>query len=876
VVSRTGRKLIPRTFAAVVLIMVCACCTTVSARYVTPEGLNAGINSGDTVFYYEQYLNFSVCPTSSGFLPTAMAAKDSGGNPIYPQALVNAVLVNPIDASGYTGYLYPYNGTDRSWGTPVIVAYAAIDDIQIRPVYTDVTPPATDPPLTTIPYDMDVQFRLKSTNLNAGNFAGPWYKYELTTQSRTLSKVTNAAGTIVSLTDLTESPTVNNNTLAFSMQDQNIADSDLASPFTMKFQTQLDTTSSFPTKTLSFRVKKFTLAANFSPTSTQMGQDVTLQIFGKPYSWYTAVVDTSVDGAPYFSSTGTYDIYTTQYNVTVHPGPGGVVNVTLHVPSVSGDYSSTYRSYYTKVYETDNPTRSVTAQLGVGGGSANTTTSIILNNPDLKLNEFFSVGDTIIVPVTVGSEVDTVYFFMTGPNTCPNGVKPSKPWVCVVDGDEDTFDVLPVDSTTDNYFTWDTVRTSIASGTYRLFGVITPTGYTNRTLAVGNAQDYTDIDLATPSINAKFPDEAPGFFAKGDYIESLWTARGSPNKTEYYGKIRWYILGTNYRYTGITQFPLLKVDGSNPTPEELAALVKGGADYPGYSGLNLGRNFSYNLADGDYFVVYQHPMYNNAFDLYPQQGADYTGTFGTILTSKGQSVDISTMQTSDALTAMLTLLNQSKIDDSLLKDHFSVEDPLVTVDPVINYEVGDEIPITGKTNLEESVDYPYFQISHPADQLTFWVYSSEMYYAGKTQSTYRIYSGDGSISSLAPGATKRSVSFDIPSEITSTMKPGEYIAVVSCEDIKYSTMFSFVLHEQGYRKKNGIASPAVGPEFASGGSRTVSTVQPTAVRTAAAARTAGVTPPVTTVPSTKSPGFDAAAGVAAVASVAVISRRPWR
>jgi len=874
-VSRTGRKIILKVFVAVVLIILYACCTTVSARYSTAEGENAGISPGDTVFYYEQSLNFSVFYTSSGFLPTAMAAKDSGGNPIYPQALVNTVLVNPIDAFGYTGYLYPYNGTDGSWGnSSVILAYATIGDIQIRPAYTDVTPPSTDDPLTTIPYDMDVQFKLKSTNLNAGNFAGPWYKYELTTQSRTLSNVINAAGDTVSLSNLIENPTVNNDTLAFSMQDQNIADSDLASAFTMKFQTQLGTTSDFPTNTLSFRVKKFTLAANFSPSSTQMGQDVTLRIYGKPYTWYTAVVDTSLDGAPYFSSTGTYDIYTSQYNVTVHPGPGGVVNVTLHVPSISGDYSSTYRSYYTKVYESDNPTRTVTAQLGVGGGSTNTTTSVQLNNPDLKLNEFFTIGDTIIVPLTVGSEVDTVYFFMTGPNTCPNGVKPSQPWVCVVDGDEDTFDVLPVDSTTDNYFTWDTVKTSIASGTYRLFGVITPTGYSNRTLAVGNAQDYTDIDLATPSINAKYPDEAPGFFAKGDYIESLWTARGSPNKTGYYGRIRWYIFGTNFRYTGITQFPLLKIDGSTPSAEELDALVKGGADYPGYSGLNLGRNFSYNLDDGDYFVVYQHPMYNNAFDLYPRQGADYTGAFDTILASTGQSVDLT--QTSDALTAMLKLLNQSKIDDSLLKDHFSVEDPLVTVDPVLNYEVGDEIPITGKTNLEESVDYPYNQISHPADQLTFWVYSSDMYYAGKTQSTYRIYSGDGSISSLAPGATKRGVSFDIPAEITSTMKPGEYIAVVSCEDIKYSTTFSFVLHEQGYRKKNGIASPAVGSEFTSGGSSTVSTVQPTAVRTAAATRTAGVARTVTTVPTTKSPGFSIIAGFAAVASGVVISRRPWR
>ncbi|MDD1695150.1 MAG: hypothetical protein LUQ71_10540 [Methanoregula sp.] len=855
----------------ILFIIVYAGSTAVSARYITPEGTNAGISPGDTVFNYEQYLNFSVFRTSNGLPPTAMAAKDSGSNPIQLQPLKNAVLVNYIDAGKYANQpYYPYNTTDSTWGTSsIIITDATIGDIQIRPVYTDVTPPSTDTPLTTIPYDMNVQFRLQSTNLNSGNFAGPWYKYELTTQSRTISQVVNAVGDTVSLTDLTEDPTSSNNTLAFSMQGQNIADSDLASSFSMKFQTQLQTASNFPTKTLSFRVKKFTLAANFSPSSTQMGQDVTLRIYGKPYTYYTAVVDSSVDGAPQFPTTGTYDIYTSQYNVTVHPGPAGFVNVTLHVPSTSGDYSSTYRLYYTTVYETDTPTRSVTAQLGVGGsGGGNTTTSVKLKNPNLKINEFFTVGDTIIIPLTVGSDVSTVYFFMTGPNTCPNGVKPSQPWVCAVDGDEDTFDVLPVDSTTDNYFTWDTVNTSIASGTYRIFGVITPTGYTNRTLAVGNAQDYTDIDLTTPSINAKFPDEAPGFFAKGDYVASLWTARGSPAKTGYYGMIRWYILGTNFRYTGITQFPLLKVDGSNPSEEELETLVKGGHDFPGYSGLDFGRNFSYSLDSGDYYVVYQHPMYNNAFDLYPSQGAAYTGTFGKLLTSTGQSVDISTMQTSDALTAMLRLLNQSKIDDSLLQDHFTIQDSIVTLNPLLNYEVGDDIPVTGKTNLEQSVSYSYNQISHPADKLTFWVYSSEMYYAGKTQSTYRIYSTDGTISSLAPGATKRSVSFDIPAAITAQMKPGEYVAVVSCEDIKYTNTITFVLHEQGYRKKNGLAEPAKGAEFTSS-SQNLSVSVPSATRTVAAARTAGSTRKVTTIPTTKSPGFSVAVTFAASTLVAV-------
>ena len=876
-VSFWGKRVIPKTVGVVILILVCACCTTASARYATPEGTNAGISPGDTIFNYEQNLNFSVFRTSDGLPPTAIAAKDSGGNPVNPQSLNNAILGTVNAAS--TGYYWPYNSTDSTWGTSsVIIANAAVGSILIRPVNTDVTPPSTDPPLTTIPYDMDVQFKLQSTNLNSGNFANPWYKYELTSQSRTWSSVINAGGVTVPLTNLMQDPTANNDTMAFSMQGQNVANGDLAYPFTMKFQTQLAATSDFPTQTLTFWVNKVALAANFTPSSTQMGQSVTLQIYGKPYMYYTATVYESDAGAPQFSTTGSYDIYTSQYNVTVHPGPSGIVNVTLNVPSISGDYASTYRAYYTTVYENDAPAQSVTAQLIVGGGGSNTTTSVQLSNPSLTLNEFFAIGDTIIVPVTVGSDVSKVYFFATGPNTCPNGVKPSQPWVCASDGDASTFDVLSVDSNAANYFTWDTADTGIAAGTYRIFGMTSPTGYLNRTLAAGNAEDYTDIDLTTPSINAKFPDEAPGFFAKGDYVVSLWTARGSPAKTgKYFGMIRWYILGTNFRYTGITQFPLLKIDGSMPSSSEMDSLVEGGADYPGYSGLNLGRNFSYNLDTGDYYVIYQHPMYNNSFDLYPAQGAAYTGPFDTILTSRGTSVDISTMQTSDALSAILALLNQSKIDDSLLTDHFTIQKPYVNLDPILNYEVGDDIPIDGETNLEQSIDYPYNQINVPADKLTFWVYDADLYNTGKTQSTYRIYSADGTMGSLAPGAANRPVSFDVPAAITSQMKPGEYVAVVSCEDIKYTNTFTFVLHEQGYRKKNGIAEPAIGSDFTSSSQDMSVVTLPTTSRVTVTNRTVRpVLRDVTTVPTTKSPGFGVPAIVSAAFAAVVLSRRYCR
>jgi len=849
------------------LILICVAGLPVSARYATPEGLNAGINPGDTVFDYEQNLNFTAFKNSlNPTLGFDMAYKGESSNPANPQTLdSHAILINPVSANGYLGYYYPYY-SDGTWGTTrITIADATIGDIEIRPVNTDVTPPSIDTPLTTIPYDMDVQFKLKSTNFNSGNFTNPWYRYELSSQSRTWSSVINAAGNPVSLSNLLENPTFNNNTLAFSMQDQNVRDSELAGSFSMKFQTQLDATSDFPIKTLTFQVKKFVLAANLSPSSTQMGQDVTLRIYGKPYTHYTAVVDdTLMDGKPEFPATGSYDIYTSQYNVTVHPDSTGISSVTVHVPSVGGDLSSTYRTFYFTVYETNLPSQSVSTSLGVGGGTG-TTTSVSLEKPDLSEDEFFCIGDKVMITLKPGSEVKTVYLFITGPNICPNGAKPSRPGICAADGDEATFDVFPVDPNGENVWPWETVGTALAPGTYRVFGMTTPTGYINRTFADGNANDYVDIDLNSPSINAKFPEEAPGFFAKGDYLVSIWTARGSPAVQGYYGKIRWYILGTNYRYTGITQFPLLKVDGSNPSPEELEALVKGGHDYPGYSGINLGRNYTNSLTEGGYYLIYQHPMQNNIFDFYPAQGSDYTGTFSKIFvnSSGNKQLDLTTMQTSDALSAMLDLLRNPDIDDSLLTDDFTIQAAVIDPDPVLNYEVGDDIEITGSTNLEESISYPFNQISHPADKLTLSVYSSEMYYAGKTQSTYKIFSTEGTINPLQFGTTRRSVSFDIPAETSGRMKPGEYVAVVTCEDIKYTTLVTFVLHEEGYRKKNGIAEPAVGPEFTAKNTASPVTRVTTPVPAAPLSTQSALTP----VPATKSPGFSSVMVIGAVAGV---------
>jgi hypothetical protein len=100
------QKMTVRNIGIIILILVSLITLPASARYATPEGLNAGINSGDTVFNYEQNLNFTAFKNplnpSLGF---DIAYKGESSNPANPQTLdPYAILVNPVSANGYLGY----------------------------------------------------------------------------------------------------------------------------------------------------------------------------------------------------------------------------------------------------------------------------------------------------------------------------------------------------------------------------------------------------------------------------------------------------------------------------------------------------------------------------------------------------------------------------------------------------------------------------------------------------------------------------------------------------------------------------------------------------------------------------------------------------
>ena len=173
---------------------------------------------------------------------------------------------------------------------------------------------------------------------------------------------------------------------------------------------------------------------------------------------------------------------------------------------------------------------------------------------------------------------------------------------------------------------------------------------------------------------------------------------------------------------------------------------------------------------GQYFVVVQHPMQNNVFDVRactdspngaPNTVCNYqqaaTGSTG------GQSIftifGAGSLQGSDAAEALVQGINSPNVDDTYTKLQFLVEVPVIRIDPIGDKRVGDKFTITAQTNL--AVD----------DEVLVQVYSSSFKPTQKSQSGE--FSGATGTVKVAKGdAGMNKISFDVDS---STFKPDEYI-----------------------------------------------------------------------------------------------------
>jgi len=269
--------------------------------------------------------------------------------------------------------------------------------------------------------------------------------------------------------------------------------------------------------------------------------------------------------------------------------------------------------------------------------------------------------------------------------------------------------------------------------------------------------------------------------------------------------------------------------------------------------VNADASFSYEitqdvtrgLASGQYFLVVQHPMQNDQFDIVPENPVPgafdvWVKNLQLVDTTTGAPTNLfklggqSSLQGTDAAEALVQGINDPNVDDTYTKLAFLVEEPVIRIDAIGDRHVGDKFTITATTNL--AVD----------DAVLMEVYSSSFKPTQKSQSgefsgatgTIKVTKGDAGLNKL---------SFDVDA---STFKPDEYI-------VKADAVIQEATGTALFNVLEGAAPTAV----------------PTAVITAAPTAVAPTAAPTAAATPTKTPtqpGFGALIALIGLGAVAFL------
>jgi PGF-CTERM protein len=301
--------------------------------------------------------------------------------------------------------------------------------------------------------------------------------------------------------------------------------------------------------------------------------------------------------------------------------------------------------------------------------------------------------------------------------------------------------------------------------------------------------------------------------AQGDKLYIRGVAEGQPSV----GVAIW-IMGKNY-----VDYSTQSVNSDGTFEDEIDGAITSGQ------------------TSGQYFVVVQHPMYNDRFDVYPQANGGYPwryvvgpypiqGAENIIFTLQGPG----SLQGSDAANALTVALDNPSVDDTYTKLQYLIEVPEINIVPITQKVVGDKFNIQGTTNL--AVD----------DEILVEVYSSS--FGPTPKETSGEFSGSSGTVKVVQG-TQGFNTWSFPVD-TTTFKPDEYIVTASAigletaQDITATTLSNVV-------------------EYV-----------PTTVPTTAPPTTAPPTTPPTTVPTTvpptTTPGFGALVALIGLGAVAFL------
>jgi PGF-CTERM protein len=486
-----------------------------------------------------------------------------------------------------------------------------------------------------------------------------------------------------------------------------------------------------------------------------------------PYTvWIKNTVDMSLDeydnAPPVFSKyqEKVVDGAAAAYNYQYQNGGGKIVGSTAYNGSVENKESWSYATVTTSTSGTrvveistshNTKAQKYTIRVERNDGISYTRGIFKGDEVDVKVekgavtivaagDQSYYLGEEIKFSGT-NTESSTTYLFIIGPNLPGDGGRLNEPTDAVTPGPDEgagPWNSEKADVLADNTWTykWGTSTIDLDAGTYTIYAVSQPYDKKAKWLAKA-AYGTVSIIIKKPFVSAT---ASQSTVAKGDRVYLTGTAEGNPS-----GVAVW-ILGKNFAMRAVEN-------------------VNSDATFK----YEIKQEVTKDLYSGQYFVVVQHPMQNDQFDITTEAGngndiwvknvilGSTANNNGNIVIFKLQGS--SSLQGSDAAEALVQGINDPNVDDTYTKLQFLVEEPIITVDAIGDRHVGDKFTITAKTNL--AVD----------DEVLVQVYSSSFKPTQKSQSgefsgatgTIKVTKGDSGMNKL---------SFDVDS---STFKPDEYI-----------------------------------------------------------------------------------------------------
>ncbi len=253
------------------------------------------------------------------------------------------------------------------------------------------------------------------------------------------------------------------------------------------------------------------------------------------------------------------------------------------------------------------------------------------------------------------TETQTTYLFITGPNLPQYGAQINRPNpqnAPVVNNDPTTFQQARVLADTTWSWKWRTSNVTLDAGTYTVWAASEPSN--------AQAQNLSQCVYGTVSIVIKKPfitaNVSKSTILQGDRLFITGVAGGEPSEG-----VQIWIIGDSY-----------------------------GVVYT--ESVNSDETFSYeitsqttaNLNTGQYFVIAQHPMQDNQFDIYlnPSDGFVYNSKLGSLPgTPVFRFSGAGSIRGAEAAGALIDALNNSIVDDTYVNLTFTIQNESPPIDP---------------------------------------------------------------------------------------------------------------------------------------------------------------------------------------------------